>query len=100
MLQDIHWTEDFGKFQSYSMGNIFDGQLLQGMLRDIPDFFEQIATGRFEDVHNWMHDKVHQYGFTYPTVAVMERATGEKITSRYYIEYMRNKYHKIYGIKD
>ena len=44
--------------------------------------------------------KVHQYGFTYPTVAVMERATGEKITSRYYIEYMRNKYHKIYGIKD
>ena len=99
-LQDIHWTEDFGKFQSYAMGNIFDGMLLQGILRDIPDFYAQVAAGQFEDVHNWMHDKVHQYGFTYPTMAVMERAAGEKITSRYYIDYMKHKYCSIYGIEE
>ena len=99
-LQDIHWTEDFGKFQSYAMGNIFDGQLLQGVLRDIPDFHAQVASGRFEDIHNWMHDKVHQFGFTYPTMAVMERASGEKITSKYYIDYMKNKYYSIYGLTD
>ena len=68
-LQDIHWTEDFGKFQSYSMGNIFDGQLLQGRFARYPDFYEQITRGEFEDVHNWMHDKIHQHGFTYPTMA-------------------------------
>lgn len=99
VLQDIHWTEDFGKFQSYSMGNIFDGQLLQGVLRDIPDFYEQITRGEFEDVHNWMHDKIHQHGFTYPTMAVMERATGEKVNSQYYIDYMRKKYRDIYGVQ-
>ena len=99
-LQDIHWTEDFGKFQSYVMGNIFDGQLLQGILRDIPDFYDQVTRGEFEAIHTWFHEKIHQYGFTYPTMAVMERATGEEIQSKYYIEYMKKKYYGIYGIKD
>lgn len=99
-LQDIHWTEDFGKFQSYPMGNIFDGQILNCVLRDIPDFYSQVSVGQFEDIHVWMHDHIHQYGFTYPTMAVMERATGEKITSKYYLDYIRQKYYRIYGVSE
>lgn len=98
-LQDIHWTEDFGKFQSYPMGNIFDGQLLNCVLRDIPDFYQQVATGQFQHIHTWMQNHIHQYGFTYPTMAVMERATGEKISSKYYLDYIRNKYFRIYRIQ-
>ena len=29
----------------------------------------------------------------------MERATGEKVNSQYYIDYMRKKYRDIYGIQ-
>lgn len=99
-LQDIHWTEDFGKFQSYTMGNIFDGQLLKCIDRDIPDFFQQVEQGQFEDVHNWFSEKIYQYGYTYPTVNVMERATGEEIKAKYYIDYIRNKYYTLFGIKE
>lgn len=99
-LQDIHWTEDFGKFQSYPMGNIFDGQIYQCVLRDIPDFYSQVASGQFEAIHTWMHDHIHQYGFTYPTMAVMERATGGPIKSSYYLDYIQKKYYKLYGIED
>ena len=97
-LQDIHWTEDFGKFQSYPMGNIFDGQLLQCVLKDIPNLFEQISLGKFDSIHTWMNTHIHQYGFTYPTMALMERATGEKITSKYYLDYIQTKYFGIYQI--
>lgn len=99
-LQDIHWTEDFGKFQSYPMGNIFDGQLLQCILVDIPDFFQQISSGKFDHIHYWMREHVHQYGFTYPTMELIERATGKKISSKYYLDYIKQKYFSIYGIKD
>ena len=99
-LQDIHWTEDFGKFQSYPMGNIFDGQILQCVLRDIPDFYRQIAAGEFGAIHTWMHNHIHQYGFTYPTMALMERATGGEISSKYYLDYIRSKYYRIYGIAE
>ena len=97
-LQDIHWTEDFGKFQSYPMGNIFDGQILKCVLRDIPDFYAQISAGRFDEIRHWMRGNIHQYGFTYPTMALMERATGEKISSKYYLDYIRGKYYRIYGV--
>lgn len=98
-LQDIHWTEDFGKFQSYTMGNIFDGQLLKCILQDIPDFYTQVENGKFVDVHNWFQDKIYQHGYTYPTVNVMERATGEDIKAKYYIDYIQNKYYTLYGVK-
>jgi carboxypeptidase Taq len=99
-LQDIHWTEDFGKFQSYPMGNIFDGQLFGGIMRDIPDFYAQVNHGQFEDIHKWFADKIHQHGFTYPTMALMERASGEPITTKYYLDYIRNKFYNIYDIKE
>lgn len=99
-LQDIHWTEDFGKFQSYTMGNIFDGQLLRCILTDIPDFYRQIEQGRFADVHSWFTDKIYRHGYTYPTVNVMERATGESIKAEYYINYIRSKYYTLFGVED
>lgn len=98
-LQDIHWTEDFGKFQSYAMGNIFDGQLLKCILRDIPDFYQRVERGDFVDVHDWFSKKIYQYGYTYPTVNLMERATGESIKAKYYIDYIRDKYYTIFGIE-
>ena len=99
-LQDIHWTEDFGKFQSYPMGNIFDGALLKRVLVEIPDFYTQVSQGRFEDIHTWFGKNIHQYGFTYPTMDLMRRATGGEIESKYFLDYIRNKYYTLYGVKD
>lgn len=99
-LQDVHWTEDFGKFQSYAMGNIFDGALLKRILEEIPDFYTQVSQGRFDDVHEWFVKHIHQYGFTYPTMDLLRRATGGEIESRHFIEYIRNKYYKLYNVKE
>ena len=99
-LQDIHWTEDFGKFQSYPMGNIFDGALLKRVLVEIPDFYTQVSQGRFEDIHTWFGKNIHQYGFTYLTMDLMRRATGGEIESKYFLDYIRNKYYTLYGVKD
>lgn len=99
-LQDIHWTEDFGIFQAYSMGNIFDGMLLNKVLQDIPDFYTQIEEGKFADILQWMRTHIHQHGFTYPCMELMRRATGEEITSKYYLDYLKDKYYTLYGYDD
>ena len=99
-LQDVHWTEDFGKFQSYAMGNIFDGALLKRILVEIPDFYTQVSQGKFDDVHEWFGKHIHQYGFTYPTMQLMRRATGGEIESKYFLDYIRNKYFTLYNVKE
>ncbi len=60
-----------------------------GILRDIQEFYAQIIRGEFQAIHTWFHDKIHQYGFTYPIVSVMERATGGEIQSKNYPDYMK-----------
>lgn len=99
-LQDIHWTEGFGLFQCYAMGNIFDGQLLACIKKDMPDFYGQIAEGKFDKILSWLRQHVHQYGSAYPTMELMEKAVGGEISSKYYVEYMRKKYGLLYGITE
>lgn len=97
-LQDVHWTEDFGKFQSYPMGNIFDGALRKCLLVDIPDFYNHLSNGYFDDINQWFKDQIHQHGYTYPTMELMRKVTGKEISSRDYLEYLEDKYFNLFGV--
>ena len=48
VLQDMHWAGDYiGYFQSYALGNIYDGQILAALERDMPAWQEEIRKGNF-----------------------------------------------------
>lgn len=94
VLQDIHWASGhIGYFQSYTLGNIYGGQLLNTMLKKTPDLYAQIEKGNFAPVNDFLYENIHQYGSAaYTPKELIMNATGEPLTEKYFLEYLRRKY--------
>lgn len=100
VLQDIHWAAgSFAYFQTYALGNIYGGQILNTMLKQNPDIFKEISKGNFEPLNTWLTDNIHQYGSLYTEGEMLEKVTGERLNADYFIEYLNRKYGEIYNLK-
>ena len=92
-LQDIHWSSAlFGYFPTYALGNLYAAQLHSALKRDLTDFDSLLEKGEYAPITKWLHDRVHIFGRTYAPEALIEKATGEKVTSTPFITYLRHKY--------
>ena len=95
VLQDVHWSSGLiGYFPSYALGNILSGQLLHAMSKDFN--VEEALKQNVNKVITWLNNNVHIHGAKYDLNELCEKSTGEKLTSKYYIDYLYNKYSKIY----
>lgn len=93
VLQDVHWASGhIGYFQSYTLGNIYGGQFIHKILKDIPDLYNQIANGNFDKLNKWNLENIHQYGNVFTPNELMMKVTGEELQSKYFIEYLNNKF--------
>lgn len=93
VLQDVHWSAGlFGYFPTYTLGNLYAAQLYAAMAREIPDLQKQIAKGNLAVPLEWLRTHVHRYGKTYAPADLIKRATGEYPTSRYFVDYLQEKY--------
>lgn len=98
-LQDVHWSAGLiGYFPTYSIGNLLSAQLWHSIAQAIPDLNEQIAQGQFTPLLDWLRANVHHYGSKYLPKELVVKATGEPLTSRYYVEYLHTKYRDIYKL--
>lgn len=98
-LQDIHWAMGgFGYFPTYILGNVYAAQLFAAFAKEHPDWEKRVAAGDFSSITAWLHDKIHQHGRRFTTHELMQQATGQAITPEPYLEYLRNKYGKIYKL--
>ena len=101
VLQDIHWSMGaIGYFPTYALGNLMSCQLYRAADDDIPDLEEQIASGQFGDLLNWMRTHVHQHGKKYAPQELLKRATGQTLSADDFVDYIREKYSGIYGTLD
>lgn len=99
ILQEGHWTIGYiGYFQSYAIGNLWDGQMLHYMLQDIPDVYDEIAHGNFKPFNDWLTEHVQRYGNLYAPAELIIKATGEPLNADYYIAYLKEKYSDLYGL--
>ena len=93
VLQDIHWSMgSIGYFPTYTLGSMISAQLYTAAKRDIPDLESQIEQGRFEDLRNWLHEKVWKHGKRYQTKELVEKATGRPLSPDDYIDYLEKKF--------
>lgn len=100
VLQDVHWSGGmFGYFPTYTLGNLYSAQFYAAAKRDILSLEEEIAAGEFGHFRNWLRGKIHIHGKLYTASELCMRATGEKLNGKYFIDYIKNKYGDIYGIK-
>ncbi|MBE0520299.1 carboxypeptidase M32 [Candidatus Bathyarchaeota archaeon] len=98
VMQDTHWAGGlFGYFPSYALGNIFSGQILATMEKDVPDWKNQISSGNFQDVKQWLTKNVHHYGNLHDPADLIKRITGEEVSVKPYFNYLYRKYSKLYG---
>ncbi|WP_010241360.1 carboxypeptidase M32 [Clostridium arbusti] len=100
VLQDIHWSDgSFGYFPSYALGNLYGAQFLNKMKSDISNIYQEIAKGNLNVIHKWLKDNIHKYGCIYTPTELINKVTGEELSSKYFIQYLNEKFKKIYNIK-
>lgn len=99
ILQDIHWAQGlFGYFPSYALGSAYSAQIYDAMSKDI-DIEEELKNSKFENINKWLELKVQKFGAFLEPDKVILNATGNKFNSDYYIDYLKNKFSKIYGVE-
>ncbi|GMH51852.1 hypothetical protein TrST_g8724 [Triparma strigata] len=98
-LQDVHWSGlAFGYFPTYLISAIAAAQLEYYIRKDM-DFEDVILNGEFSKIEEWMKEKIHRHGSYYGSLDEMfEAEFGERLNEMYYIDYLTNKYEKIYGL--
>ena len=99
VLQDVHWSfGGFGYFPSYSLGNLYSAQFAKTMKEQIPNFDETIKKGNFKPIREWLRENIHQYGKLYTPDELVRRVTGEELNASYLVEYLEQKYTKVYQL--
>lgn len=93
ILQDVHWSCGLiGYFPTYTFGNLYSAQFFHAMKKEIPNIEKKISSGKFEELTKWLRKNIHQHGKTYSASTLIKKVTGEKLDSKYFTEYLENKY--------
>ncbi|UCF39088.1 MAG: carboxypeptidase M32 [Acidobacteriota bacterium] len=99
ILQDTHWSQGLiGYFPTYLLGNLYAAQFLVAARKALPDLDAQIEAGTFSSLREWLREQIHRYGRQYPASELVQRVTGEPLRARYFLEYLEEKYCKLYQI--
>ncbi|EMA45852.1 carboxypeptidase M32 [Halococcus saccharolyticus] len=98
-LQDIHWSHgSFGYFPTYSLGSVLAAQLYESADAAIDDLDDDIESGEFDALHDWLTTNVHSHGQRYTTPDLIEEATGEAFTADYFLDHATAKYGALYDL--
>ena len=98
VMQDTHWAGGmYGYFPSYTLGNIYGGQLLVTMEQDLPDWRSRVEAGSFSEVKQWLVEHVHRHGDLYDPADLIQVVTGKELTIEPFLSYLDKKYSNLYG---
>jgi carboxypeptidase Taq len=98
-LQDIHWSMGgLGYFPTYTLGNLYAAQFMEKARRDLPDLDDDFRGGAFIRLKQWLNDKIHRHGMRWRPRVLCEKVTGQPLTPRPLVNYLRQKFGALYGI--
>jgi carboxypeptidase Taq len=99
VLQDVHWSDgSFGYFPSYCLGNMIAAQLWSRVIALRPQIEEEFARGEFGWLLGWLRENIHAQGRRYSALELVRRATGEELSPRALVAYLRQRYGTLYGV--
>lgn len=98
VLQDVHWAGgSFGYFPTYALGSAYSSQFFNAMKKDL-NIEEAFSSNNLSLVNAWLKEHVHKYGDSKKPEDILKDATGEEFNPKYYVEYLLNKYRKLYNL--
>lgn len=97
ILQDTHWSGALGTFPNYALGNVFAAQIWDKAVADKPGIPDEIREGEFATLLTWLQENIYRHGRKYKPKELIQRVTGNPITTEPYITYLKTKFGEIYG---
>lgn len=99
VLQDIHWSQgSFGYFPSYALGSAFGAQMLAHMKKQM-DFDGLLREGDVGTIREYLRAHIHRFGKIKTSRQLLSDMTGKDFDPQYYLDYLKEKYSKLYKIK-
>ena len=93
ILQDIHWSGGtIGYFPTYTLGNVIAAQILATADRELGGLHELVAQGELSRIREYLREKIHQWGATFPPKELVAKATGEPVNPEYFNKYLDRKF--------
>jgi carboxypeptidase Taq len=98
-LQDIHWSMGgIGYFPTYTLGNLYAAQFMERARHDLGDLDEDFRRGDFNRLKSWLNEKIHCQGQRYRPRDLSLRVTGQALSHKPLLAYLRKKYATLYRI--
>ncbi|MBO4384983.1 MAG: carboxypeptidase M32 [Clostridia bacterium] len=98
-LQDSHWSSgSLGYFPSYSLGSAYGAQILAGMKKEL-DVDKLVSEGKISVITEWLREHILKYGQLKKPAELLRLSTGEDFDPDHYVEYLKDKFGKLYGIE-
>jgi len=99
VLQDVHWSVGlFGYFPTYSLGNIYAGQLNEKMRQDVPGLDDKIIAGETADALHWLRENIHHKASLNRPAQTIENAVGKGVSAEPLLTYLEDKYGELYDL--
>lgn len=99
VLQDVHWSVGlFGYFPTYSLGNIYAGELYASLRADTPSLDAEIAKGDTKSAMAWMGKNIHQKAHISTPEQTIADAVGHKPTEKPLLAYLEKKFSDLYDL--
>jgi carboxypeptidase Taq len=93
VLQDTHWSSGlFGYFPTYTLGNLVSAIIASKMRRDLEDYEEDIKSGNFKSIREWLRLKIHHHGSVYAPKVLLNNTFNEGYNPDYFITYIESKF--------
>ena len=93
VLQDTHWSSGlFGYFPTYTLGNLVSAIIASKMRKDLEEYEEDIKSGYFNPIREWLRLKIHQHGSVYAPKILLDNTFNEGYNPDYFMTYIETKY--------
>ncbi len=92
-MQDIHWYGgDFGYFPTYTLGALAAAQVFAAACAADTNIRAGLGRGDFAPLMAWLGEHIHGQGARYPLDELLQRATGEALSSAAYLAHIEARY--------
>lgn len=88
----------FSYFPTYALGSAYASQFFYYMNKEF-DVNTAIRENKLELILRFLTKHIHQFGGLKPADEIIHDMCGEYLNAKYYIDYLDDKFSKIYNLK-
>jgi carboxypeptidase Taq len=95
----MHWSGgSFGYFPTYAIGTIYSAQIYNQIKKENKNIESEIENADFTNILDWLRNNIHIYGRSMTADEIIKKCCGDGLNSKVFIDYLKDKYYKIYQI--